>query len=106
MLPRELVTHITAICGSKGDEWFDRLARAFRELENRWSVKVHERFSGIEYNIVAPATTNDGSLVVVKIAPPFVTTEIGRTSKIFLNCTTLRSPCGTFGTYNLRNVNG
>lgn len=75
-LPRELVTHITAMCGSNGDKWFDRLPLAIRELEDRWSVKVHEPFPGIEFNFVAPATMHDGTLVVVKIAPPFETTEI------------------------------
>lgn len=76
-IPHELVTHITAMCGRKGEEWFDdELPLAIRELEERWSVKVHNPFPGIEYNFVAPATASDGSSVVVKIAPPFETTEI------------------------------
>ena len=47
-----------------------------RELEDQWSVSVHDPFPGIEYNFVAPATMNDGRDVVVKIAPPFERTEI------------------------------
>ena len=69
-LPQELITHVTAICGERGEKWFDRLPKTIRELETEWSVKVGEPFSGIEFNFVAEAAMN-GRPVVVKIAPPF-----------------------------------
>jgi len=74
-LPQELITHVTAICGERGEKWFDRLPKTIRELETEWSVKVGEPFSGIEFNFVAEAAMN-GRPVVVKIAPPFEPTEI------------------------------
>jgi streptomycin 6-kinase len=75
-LPDELVTHISAICGSRGEAWFDELPRTIRELEVQWSLKVLEPFPGIEYNFVAPAVLGDGTDVVVKIGPPYERTEI------------------------------
>ncbi len=75
-LPQELVTHITSIFGSRGEAWFEQLPRTITELETRWSISVKEPFPGIEYNFVAPAMTNEGRPVVVKIAPPFERTEI------------------------------
>lgn len=75
-LPEELVTHISAICGSRGEEWFTQLPRLICELEDRWSLKVREPFPGIEYNFVAPAVFNNGGDAVVKISPPFERIEI------------------------------
>jgi streptomycin 6-kinase len=75
-LPRDLVTHISAICGQRGEEWFDRLPDVISELEDRWSIAVGEPFSGIEYNFVAPARRTGGEDVVVKISPPFERLEI------------------------------
>jgi len=75
-LPKELVEHITAICGSRGEAWFEQLPRMISELELDWSIHVAEPFPGIEYNFVAEAGHTDGSPVVLKIAPPFERTEI------------------------------
>ena len=75
-LPIELVTHISAICGVRGEEWFNELPRIIRQLEDQWSLKILEPFPGIEYNFVAPAVTDDGGDVVVKISPPFDRIEI------------------------------
>jgi streptomycin 6-kinase len=74
-LPKELVTHVTSICGARGERWFDRLPETIGELEKEWSVEVGEPFPGIEFNFVAQATMNRQP-VVVKIAPPFERTEI------------------------------
>ncbi len=84
-LPQELVTHITAICGSRGEAWFDRLPQIINELESEWSISVRQPFPGIEYNFVAPAITNSGEDVVLKIAPPFELTEIHGEAK-YLSC--------------------
>lgn len=75
-LPSDLVTHVTAMCGSRGEAWFDDLPVVISSLEKKWSIIVGEPFRGIEYNFVAPAVTADGVPVVLKIAPPFETTEI------------------------------
>ena len=75
-IPTELVTHITAICGTPGEQWFKDLPKQIADLEAAWTITIHEPFPGIEYNFVAPATTEDGIEVVIKIAPPFETVEI------------------------------
>src|SRR5688500_1348701 len=69
-LPTDLVKHITAICGKRGEEWFDRLPYLIAELEKKWACKVIEPFPGIEFNFVARAATGSGEEVVIKIAPP------------------------------------
>lgn len=75
-LPDDLVTHISAICGSRGEAWFDELPALIHSLESKWKLTLHDPFPGIEYNFVAPATMTDGTEVVVKIAPPFEQVEI------------------------------
>jgi streptomycin 6-kinase len=75
-IPDELVTHVTAICGSRGEKWFADLPDIIEEVELDWNIKVAEPFPGIEYNFVAEAYRNDGERIVVKIAPPFETVEI------------------------------
>lgn len=79
-LPKELVKHVTAICGRGGEEWLGRLPRLIGELEREWSVIVHEPFPGIEFNFVAPATRGEEP-VVVKLAPPYERTEIHAEAK-------------------------
>lgn len=74
-LPTELVTHVTAICGERGERWFEHLPETIRELEREWSVEIGRPFPGIEFNFVAEAMFA-GRPVVVKIAPPFERTEI------------------------------
>jgi streptomycin 6-kinase len=74
--PQELVTHISAICGDRGEKWFESLPQIIKLLERRWNVSVAEPFPGIEFNFVAPAKRESGEDVVVKIAPPFERVEI------------------------------
>ena len=74
-LPQELVTHVTAICGSRGEDWFQELLGTILDLEQQWSVKVGQPFPGIEFNFVAEATMK-GRPVVLKVAPPFERPEI------------------------------
>ena len=76
MLPTDLVTHVTEICGARGEAWFDELPELISTLESKWSIHVADPFPGIEYNFVASAATSDGVPVVLKIAPPFETVEI------------------------------
>ena len=75
-LPANLVLHVTAICGEKGEAWLRELPAIITELERAWSIVVDEPFAAGEFNFVAPATGPDGALTVLKIAPPFVTNEI------------------------------
>ena len=74
-LPKERVTHVTAICGKRGEEWLDSLPSTIGELEKRWSLKVREPFEAGEFNFVAPASRGS-ELTVLKISPPYKTIEI------------------------------
>lgn len=75
-IPDELVTHVMAMCGQRGEQWFADLPEIIAKTELDWDIKVAEPFPGIEYNFVAEAFRYDGEPVVVKIAPPFDTVEI------------------------------
>lgn len=75
-IPRELVSHVVAACGPSGEKWLEDLPATIRHLEGLWAVKIAEPFPGVEYNFVAPARTQDGADVVVKIHPPWDVIEI------------------------------
>lgn len=75
-LPEELVTHVSAGCGSAGIVWLQELPGIVRQLEVVWSITALEPFRGIEFNFVAPAVRYDGEPVVIKIAPPWDPVEI------------------------------
>ncbi len=75
-LPANLVTHVLAMCGEKGEEWLESLPSIVRELEGEWSIKVQKPFVAGEFNFVAPAVGKISDLVVLKISPPFETAEI------------------------------
>lgn len=75
-LPSELVTHVTEMCGARGEVWFAELPQIISGLENKWKIRAGMPLQGIEYNFVAEARTEDEVPVVLKIAPPFETTEI------------------------------
>src|SRR5688500_11962877 len=68
--PSELVHHVTAICGPRGEAWLDGLPALIDELSEIWSIKVDEPFAAGEFNFVAPAMSG-GEAVVLKIAPPY-----------------------------------
>ena len=80
-LPQELVTHVTEMCGSKGEEWFTLLPALIDDCEKQWDIRVGRPFPGIEYNFVAEAVSEKGIPMVVKIAPPFETAEIQSEAK-------------------------
>jgi streptomycin 6-kinase len=75
-LSHDLVTHVTEMCGARGDEWFANLPTEIAELERQWNIRVGDPFPGIEYNFVAEAANDNGRPLVIKIAPPFETVEI------------------------------
>ncbi len=93
-LPSELVTHVTEMCGTKGEVWFAQLPTTIAELERRWKIRVGNVFPGIEYNFVAESEDVHGLPLVIKIAPPFETVEIHGEAKF------LRVTCGE-GAVNL-----
>ena len=74
-LPKELVTHVSAICGRDGDEWLAGLRKQIDELTELWSIHVEAPFAAGEFNFVAPATRRNGELAVLKIAPPYTDDE-------------------------------
>ncbi|MEO6654448.1 MAG: aminoglycoside phosphotransferase family protein [Pyrinomonadaceae bacterium] len=75
-IPTELVKHVTALCGRPGEDWLAQLPATLNRLEQIWNLSIHEAFPAIEFNYVAPAVREDGDAVVVKIAPPYLSTEI------------------------------
>lgn len=70
-LQKELVAHVTAICGRRGEEWLENLPDIISRLEDQWSVSILKPFPAIEFNFVAPALRNGSEAVVVKISPPY-----------------------------------
>ena len=74
--PAELVKHVTAICGLRGEHWLENLPVIVGELENAWDIKVAEPFEKGEFNFVAPASSSNGIDAVLKIAPPYDPIEI------------------------------
>lgn len=75
-LPLELVTHVVAGCGRKGEDWLKSVPDIIAALEDRWSLKVLTPFPDTEFNFVAPAVLENSEPAVVKIAPPWETVEI------------------------------
>ena len=75
-IPSELIHHVIAICAGDGEEWVDGLETNVRALESQWGIEALEPFVAGEFNYVAPATCADGSLAVLKLAPPSKTIEI------------------------------
>jgi streptomycin 6-kinase len=75
-LPSEFVRNTVALCGTKGEEWLDRLSDTIDTLQDQWSLTVETPFPNIGYNFVAPATRSDRSQAVVKIGLPLENTEI------------------------------
>jgi len=70
-LPTELVKHVSAILGSQGEAWLDRLPRFVEDLRSEWSIEVKEPYAAGEFNFVAAAIRTNGEPVVLKIAPPY-----------------------------------
>ena len=75
-LPSELIEHVTAICGRRGEEWLRSLPDTIADLEGLWSIRVEEPFPGAEFNYVANAIRAGRERVVLKIAPPYERPEI------------------------------
>ncbi|MFG6149966.1 aminoglycoside phosphotransferase family protein [Halobacillus sp. B23F22_1] len=68
-LPQTFVENVVAACPDKGRAWLDELPKLLHYCEERWSLTIHAPFS-LSYNYVAPATTNNGKNVVIKLSLP------------------------------------
>ena len=73
--PKELETHVTAICGDEGIAWLADLPQIVARLETKWAVATEAAFEKGEYNFVAPARSAPVD-AVLKVSPPFPTIEI------------------------------
>ena len=73
--PKELVTHVTAICGEAGSAWLAGLKETVSRLEKKWCVTTDSAFEKGEFNFVAPAYSDDLD-AVLKISPPYPALEI------------------------------
>lgn len=74
-IPSDLVKHVIAISGPEGVAWLDKLPHLITVLEAEWGLAVDAPFEKGEFNFVAPAAS-DQLDAVLKIAPPYQTTEI------------------------------
>lgn len=63
------VRNIIAFKGEAGRKWLDRIPELIKQYEKKWSLTAHDPFI-LSYNYVAPATTDDGKHVVLKIGYP------------------------------------
>lgn len=75
-IPSDLIAHVTEMCGAEGEKWLEALPSTIGSLEEAWDVEISPPFPAIEFNYVAPAVRRNGESVVIKVAPPFESTEI------------------------------
>ena len=69
-IPAELRKNVLALSGEKAEQWLADLPGLLVDLESRWSIRVGAAFVNGEYNFVARAAGDDGTPLVIKIAPP------------------------------------
>ncbi len=55
--------------GEEGKAWLDNIPDIIKKYEKKWSIQVLPPFT-LSYNYVAPATSTDGTTVVLKIGFP------------------------------------
>lgn len=65
----EFRSKIIALRGNLGKEWLQNLPDIIKDYEQRWGITCLPPFP-LSYNYVAPATTQDGRNVVLKISFP------------------------------------
>jgi streptomycin 6-kinase len=69
-LPEQFVQTQHELYGDRGSTWLANMPALIAECERRWSLAVQAPFGGLSYNYVAPATTADGTAVVLKLGVP------------------------------------
>jgi len=61
---------VTALFGEQGEAWLRDLPRRVAEREALWSIRTSPPFTGLSYSFVAPGKAADGTVIVLKLAPP------------------------------------
>lgn len=69
-IPSAFQQTVIDVWKEEGKAWLERIPAAVAEFKQRWSLVVHPPFPNLSYNYVAPATTNDGREVVLKLGIP------------------------------------
>jgi streptomycin 6-kinase len=73
-LPKKFVNNIVFHYKEKGKAWLEQLDELISYCEDRWCLKTENHYD-LSYNYVAPAITNDGKEVVVKLSFPNIEVE-------------------------------
>jgi streptomycin 6-kinase len=69
-LPKGFTTRIIDLHGGAGREWLDHLPALIASIEEQWRIRVDEPFRTLTYHYVAPATQEDGTEAILKLAVP------------------------------------
>lgn len=75
-LPKKFVENTLALCGTRGQEWLEKLPDTVSDLETKWSIRFIDHFRNLSYNFVANVKLADGKSAVLKIALPLEDAEI------------------------------
>ncbi|MBV9242209.1 MAG: phosphotransferase [Acidobacteria bacterium] len=87
-LPEDLVGNVRSMCGRRGEEWLKSLPELILAIETRWNIRTGTVYPASGINYVAPAESGSGELSVLKISPPYDTTEFASEAAY------LRARCG------------
>ncbi|MEX2236753.1 MAG: aminoglycoside phosphotransferase family protein [Dehalococcoidia bacterium] len=69
-LPDTFTRRISESFEEAGPAWLNDLPNLVASLEREWSIQAAPHFPDLSYNYVAPATTADGTQVVLKLGVP------------------------------------
>ncbi|MBN3555573.1 hydrogenase expression protein HypB [Fictibacillus nanhaiensis] len=65
-LPDLFIEHIKGVHGEEASEWLNNFEGLIADCEEMYGLHIQQPFN-LSYNFVAPATTSDGSEVVLKV---------------------------------------
>src|SRR6266404_6397584 len=68
-MDKEFIDKIISLRGGRGKKWLENLPKIIKKYEQQWKITCASPFP-LSYNYVAPATTQDGQHVVLKISFP------------------------------------
>lgn len=66
---QKFIKTVTALSGDAGKKWLGDLPSIIKQYEEKWDITVFPPFH-LSYNYVAPAKTQNGDDVVLKISFP------------------------------------
>src|SRR5882672_6452158 len=69
-IPQNLRGTIERVHGELGREWLKKFPDLIAECQDRWSLRLSLPFDNLSYNVVLPATLQDGNEVVLKLGVP------------------------------------